>query len=84
MRENVIFYSIPEVPHLIDGQARGENCEALVKELITTKLQLEAANMVIDRAHRLGSKRARKPRPIVVKFHRYDGNMYASYSMRLL
>ena len=28
--------------------------------------------MTIDRAHRLGGPRAKKPRPIVVKFHRYS------------
>ena len=71
MRDNLIFYGIQEVPPTIDGQ-QVENCEQLVKELISTKLQLDATTMVIDRAPRLGSNRARKPRPIVVKFHKYN------------
>ena len=65
MRENLIFYGLAE-------QTSGmENCESLVKNFITTKLGIDASGMSFDRAHRLGGQRARKPRPIVVKFHRY-------------
>lgn len=71
MRENLIFYGLPETTSA-DSQPTTENCEKLVKELITSKLQLDATPMVLDRAHRLGGNRARKPRPIVVKFHRYS------------
>ena len=70
MSDNLIVYGIQEVPPTIDGQ-QVENCE-LVKELISTKLQVDATTMVIDRAHSLGSNMARKPRPIVVKFHKYN------------
>ena len=71
MRDNFIVYGIQEVPPTIDDQ-QVEHCEQLVKELISTKLQLDATTMVIDRALRLGSNRARKPRTIVVKFHKYN------------
>ena len=71
IRDNLIVYGIQEVPPTIDGQ-QVENCEQLVKELISTKLQVDATTMVIDRAHSLGSNMARKPRPIVVKFHKYN------------
>jgi len=71
MRDTFIFYGIQEVPPTLDVQ-QVEHCEQLVKELISTKLQLDATTMVIDRALRLGSNRARKPRTIVVKFHKYN------------
>lgn len=63
MRENLVFYGLKE--------ENEENCEILVKELIQTELGIDPSSMEIDRAHRLGSTSARKPRPIVVKFHRY-------------
>jgi hypothetical protein len=65
MRDNLIFYGINETE-------QNENCEELVKTLIQTKLQLDTTDMQFDRAHRLGGPRARKPRPVVVKFHRYS------------
>ena len=65
MLENLIFYGIPEQT---DTNIH-EDCENLVKELITTKMGLDGSSMTIDRAHRFGSNRAKKPRPIVVKFH---------------
>ena len=71
MRENLIFYGIHESQR-IDDETGDENCERLVKDLISTKLEINTENMTIDRAHRLGGPRAKKPRPIVVKFHQYS------------
>ena len=73
MRENLISYRIPEGPSTHESnETRPENCELLVKELMKGVLDTGSATMIIDRAHRLGGPRARKPRPIVVKFHKYS------------
>lgn len=45
------------------------SCETLVKTFIKNVLGIDPSGMRFDRAHRLGSVTARKPRPIVVKFH---------------
>jgi len=60
MGENLVFYGVQEVN-------KPENCELLLKDLIQTQLEIDASNMTFDRAHRLGHKTARKPRPIVDK-----------------
>lgn len=97
MRENLIFYGIPETPMQApkplnsntDQQQNGapsvpmeqgsgtnsvtESCETLVKDFITSKLEIDASHMIIDRAHRLGNKyRAKLPRPIIIKFHYFQ------------
>ena len=73
MRENLIFYGIPESPPPVQGQPiQIENCERLVKDLIKDYLKVDANEMPFDRAHRLGGFRAKKPRPVVVKFHQYS------------
>ena len=61
MRENLLFHGIRETQH--------EDCDALVKQFITEKLDI-AQEIIIDRAHRLGKPKGRT-RPIVVKFHQY-------------
>ena len=73
MRENLIFYGLPEV-QTQGGEmmTQSENCEQLVKELISNKMQMDPSSITMDRAHRLGGPRAKKPRPIIVKFHRYS------------
>jgi len=63
MRENLIFYGLAE--------AEGENCEELVKQFITDELNEDATKITLDRVHRLGSNGAKKPRPIVAKFHEF-------------
>ena len=64
MRENLMFYGIPE-------EGEKENCEAKVKQVITDILHMESVDGIIfDRAHRVGQKSA-STRPIVVKFHYY-------------
>lgn len=48
-----------------------ENCEQLVKTFIKDVIEINPESFRFDRADRLGSKSAPKPRPIVVKFHNY-------------
>lgn len=63
MRENLLFYGIPEV-------GENENCEQLVKQLCTDKLNLpDAKDFLMDRVHRVGVHKQNKSRPIVAKFH---------------
>ena len=71
MRENLIFYGIQE-PTTNNGTLQPENCDSLVKQFITEHLHTDGNNIVLDRAHRLGGPKSRKPRPIVVKFHKYS------------
>lgn len=58
-----------------------ENCEAIVKAMISEKLGLDSQNMFVQRAHRLGALKRRryrgtanrpKPRPIIVCFRDYN------------
>ena len=60
-----MFYGLHEVP--------SENCEHLVKQLCDEKLSIDASAMIFDRVHRVGGESARKSRPIVAKFHNYNG-----------
>lgn len=63
MRENLLFYGIPEA-------GENENCEQLVKQVCTDKLNLPGANdFLLDRVHRVGVHKQNKSRPIVAKFH---------------
>lgn len=65
MRDNLMFYGIPE-------GGPNENCEELVKGVCADVLRMEnPRNMLFDRAHRVGQRSART-RPIVVKFHYYS------------
>ena len=64
MRENLLFYGIPE-------EGDKENCEAKVKQVIRDVLHMDQVDTILfDRAHRVGQRSA-KTRPIVVKFHYY-------------
>ena len=65
MRDNLMFYGI-------DEKQTDENCEDLVKEFLSNQLEIQDAdNITFDRVHRVGNKSAKKPRPIVAKFHYY-------------
>ena len=64
MRDNLMFYGLKET--------KDENCETLVKDFCTNKLEIEGAKLVFDRVHRVGGNTAKKPRPIVAKFHYYS------------
>ena len=62
MRENLLFYGIKEDD--------GENCEALILDLIKTKLDI-SSSISLDRVHRIGVSKDNGTRPIVAKFHNY-------------
>ena len=76
MKENLIFYGIPESPVTIEeGEESSmfKNCEKLVKKFIKDKIKIDADHMIFDRAHRLGDiTKSKKPRPIIVKFHYFN------------
>lgn len=76
MRENLIFYGIPETHRPQHGDSvttEPENSEALVKDFIKNYLKVDSDSMAFDRAHRMGNPEySKKPRPIVVKFHSYS------------
>lgn len=63
MRNNLIFYGITE--------KASEDCEKLVKDFINEKLEIDANAITFDRVHRMGNTTAKKPRPIVARFHYY-------------
>jgi len=70
MRDNLILYGIPEQQQGTEHGA--DNSDVLANEFFTKRLGLAGGDMELDRAHRLGHpERSRKPRPIIVKFHRY-------------
>lgn len=66
-RNNLCFEGISEDNQ---GNESWEQSEEKIKKFISTRLKIEADNMVIERAHRVGKKRSTsdKPRPIVAKF----------------
>ena len=64
-RCNLVFYNFPE-----PAQGRSEDCERLVVSLLASLKILDDEQIWIERAHRLGRKRAEsdKPRPVIVCF----------------
>ncbi|CAB4026051.1 Hypothetical predicted protein [Paramuricea clavata] len=68
MRDNLIFYNIPE--------SKDEDTTNIIHKLLEEKLHLEDASkkIKIDRTHRLGRQKqaAEKPRPIIAKFNFYQ------------
>ena len=78
-RNNLIFRGLQENNDI-------ENCEEIIKAMISEKLNINTENMYIQRAHRLGTLQRRgqiwrteahsratpKPRPIIVCFRDYQ------------
>lgn len=68
MRDNLLFYNIPE--------SKDEDTTNIIHKLLEEKLHLEDASkkIKIDRSHRLGRQKqgAEKPRPIIAKFNFYQ------------
>ena len=65
-RNNLKFEGIPETA--------GENwsqTEDKIRDLITTKLQLQGREVEIERAHRIGKPNPNRNRPVVVKFLKF-------------
>lgn len=65
MRDNLLFFGIEEAQ-----SGEQENCEDIITSLCASKLEIRS-EILIERAHRLGSKKNNKPHPIVVKFNRF-------------
>lgn len=71
MRDNLLFFNISECQ--TREERMGEDCVAKILEFCETKLDITGAKDIkIDRAHRLGSFKNDKTRPIVVKFNYFQ------------
>lgn len=68
MRDNLLFYGIPEV----GTTDKPENCEELVKNMCKETIDLDISEAKFKRTHRVGPNNAKKPRPIVVNFYDYQ------------
>ena len=78
-RNNLLFWGLSE--------NYNENCFSVIREFIKHQLGLDADNMYLARAHRLGPRRVgqRNPkRPIIVNFRDYcDTNIIMNHANRL-
>ena len=63
---------IDVTPMTIDSDKESKQCEYLVKDFIQTRLDIDSASIVFDRAHRLGARKSSQPRPVIVKFHYFQ------------
>ena len=63
-RWNLLFHGIHENDN--------ENCEQKVRLLCEEKLKLKLPPGAVQRAHRIGSKKAERSRPIIVRFTDYN------------
>ncbi|KAK3107646.1 hypothetical protein FSP39_019153 [Pinctada imbricata] len=66
MRDNLMFYNIPE--------EHDENCSELIGTFMERNLKIPGAKdgVKIERAHRIGKRRRGGHRPIVAKFHSFQ------------
>ena len=78
-RENVKFENIPE-------EDPKEGTEMVLRSFLERELGFsDAANIEVQRVHRLGKKKEEKPRPILARFLRYkDCEKLYSLGHRLL
>lgn len=67
MRDNLLFFGIDEAA---DNDVN-ENCIEAVQKFCAEKLEIDDT-LVLERAHRIGKRKQGKPRPIVVKFNRFQ------------
>ena len=67
MRNTLVFQGFPEG---VDNK----NCEKFIKSFASSHLQMEEADIIIERAHRSGNASSEftppRPRPIIVAFNR--------------
>ena len=54
------------------AENRGEDTDKVMQSFAEDKLGIQLADSEIDRSHRLGKKQVGKPRPIIIKFVRYN------------
>ena len=82
MRENLLFYNIPEENSF--EQRKNENCIEKVLEICKNDLQIggDASNFKIDRAHRIGRYEHGKSRPVVVKFNFFGDKLAVKEAAR--
>ena len=52
-----------------------EDCKSKIYDLLENKLEMDIANVVIERAHRTGKKNKNRSRPIVAQFSFYKDKM---------
>ncbi|KAK3096697.1 hypothetical protein FSP39_002459 [Pinctada imbricata] len=66
MRDNLMFYNIPE--------EHDENCSEIIGTFMERNLKIHGAKdgVKIERAHRIGKRRRGGQRPIVAKFHSFQ------------
>ena len=73
----LLIHGIPE--------NKNENTDVLAMEVIDTKMDIKITENDIDRAHRIGKpKNNGKPRPIILKFVRYNDRKKVFFSKKLL
>ena len=73
-RENIKFENI------LEEETNKEDTEKVLRTFLETELGFsDAANVEIQRVHRLGKKRGERPRPILARFLRYKdcGKLFA-------
>ena len=70
MRDNVVFYQIPE-----DNDERPQKTQELLYDFLEKEMNIADARESIkfDRVHRMGAKKQNQPRPIVAKCNPYSG-----------
>ena len=54
------------------AEKKGEDTDKVIQSFASEFLEVEISDNEIDRSHRLGKRQTGKPRPIIVKFVRYN------------
>ena len=76
-RNCLIIHGIPE--------NKNENTDVLAMEIIDTKMEIKITQNDIDRTHRIGKLKTNgKPRPVIIKFVRYNDRKKVFSSKNLL
>ncbi len=70
MRDNLVFYQIPE-----ETDEQPQKTKEILYEFLEKEMNIADAKKTItfDRVHRMGGKKPNQPRPIVVKCNPYTG-----------
>ena len=76
-RNCLLIYGLPK--------GKNENPDLLTMEAIETKMNIKITDNDIDRTHRIGKpKNNGKPRPVIIKFVRYNDRKKIFSSKKLL
>ena len=65
-RDNMIFYNVPQ-----ENKETWETSETKVRKFINDELGMNEKEIMMERAHRLPSRRKVERQPIIVKFSHY-------------